>query len=308
MQFTIFAVAAIATFIGSLTDLQKREVADWINFSLIVFGIGSSALSSVVFWTIEPLVFSIAGFAVFFLLAWVMFRVGYWGGGDAKLLMAFGACFGLPLSLILPYVEIDGFMISFLSNFLISSAVYGLVWFIFLIVIKKEKFRRVLDETLREKKKRFFLGSAAGALLLAGSTVVPDLIATTFLAMIVAKAFFAVAGLFLLFFFCIIPASKAVQQLMMRRVSPYELTEGEVIAEEVFVENKVIASPADLGASKEQIQELQELHDQNKIQNVLIKVGIPLIPNFFVTMMMTYFFGNVLKIILENFSQVLTRL
>ena len=298
MQFTIFAVAAIAALIGALTDIQKREIADWISISLLVFGIGAGALSSVVFWTLEPIAFSIAGLATFFLLAWLMFRMGWWGGGDSKLLMAFGACFGLPFSLAFPYIEPNGFMISFLSNFLISSAIYTLVWFVFLIVTKKEKFKRALAETLGEKRKNVLLGVAAGLSILAGSIVVPNPL---------AKALLAMIGLLLLLYFCVIPAAKSVERLMMRRVSPYELTEGELIAEDVLVENRLVASPADLGASEEQIKELQELHNQNKIQKVLIKVGIPLIPNFLVTMMMTYFFGNVLKLTFDGFLQTLTQ-
>ena len=95
---------------------------------------------------------------------------------------------------------------------------------------------------------------------------------------------------------------------MLRKVCPYKLTEGELIAEEVFVKDRVIAGPADLGASKEQIIELRDLHDRRRIRDVLIKVGIPLIPNFFVTMAVTYFFGNVLKVILDEFVLILVQL
>ena len=183
MQSVILAVAAVAAFIGALTDIQKREIADWISFSLLVFGIGAAALSSVVSGTLEPIAFSITGLAVFFLVGWFMFRMGWWGGGDSKLLIAFGACFGLPFSLVFPYVEAEGFMVSFLSNFLITSPVYTLAWFVFLISTRRERFRDALAERLVDRRKRFFLGAGTGFSILAASVIVPNLIAKYLLSM-----------------------------------------------------------------------------------------------------------------------------
>ena len=292
---TVFIVAAIASFIGSVTDIQKREIADWVTMSLIVFGIGSAALYSGIFWVFEPVVFSVLGLAGFFLVGWVMFRMGWWGGGDSKLLMGLGACFGIPFSLSFPFVDAGGFMMSFLSNFLISSALYTLLWMVLMILLKQREFSRVFARKMRKVKKILLAGSLVGAVLFSLSFFFPDPI---------ARVFFLTIGMSLVFLFSVIPAARSVQVLMLRRVSPYELTEGELIAEDVAVEGRVVAGSKDLGASKAQIKELQKLYDEKKINRVLIKIGIPLIPNFFVTMIMTFLFGNVLMLAVEKAFEI----
>ena len=78
---------------------------------------------------------------------------------------------------------------------------------------------------------------------------------------------------------------------MIKKVSVDKLTEGDWIVDDVKVGGKVICGPKDLGISKEQIIELKKLAEDGKIKQVVIKEGIPFVPSFFMSFIVTYFFG-----------------
>ena len=81
---------------AAVSDLKKREVPNWVNYGLVVVGIGLSLLQSIVFADWHFLAFSIVGAAAALALAALMFYTGQWGGGDSKLLIGMGAALGLP--------------------------------------------------------------------------------------------------------------------------------------------------------------------------------------------------------------------
>src|SRR3989338_10189237 len=88
-----FAVLAV----GSITDLKTREVPDWVNYGLIISGIGLNLLFSVIYSSWSFIISSIAGLGVFFAISYIMFYTGQWGGGDSKMLMGIGAAIGIGL-------------------------------------------------------------------------------------------------------------------------------------------------------------------------------------------------------------------
>ena len=53
---------------------------------------------------------------------------------------------------------------------------------------------------------------------------------------------------------------------------------------------KVICSPKDLGISKAQIAELKKL----KIKSVVVKEGIPFVPSFLLSFLVTMYIGNII--------------
>jgi len=103
LQLLAFAVALAGSTLGALWDLRTTEIPDEIPYAmvaaaLLLYGYQSYAESSL--W---PLTWSIAIGAAFFGFGFVMYRLGQWGGGDAKLLAAVGCLMpsvsGLPAEL-----------------------------------------------------------------------------------------------------------------------------------------------------------------------------------------------------------------
>ena len=86
---------------------------------------------------------------------------------------------------------------------------------------------------------------------------------------------------------------KAVEKsAMIHHISPDKLTEGEWIAKDVVVEGKTIASTQDLGVSEQQIEQLRELQQLGKLKTVAIKIGMPFVPAFFLSFILTVLIGH----------------
>ena len=82
MLFIITAL--IALIIASYTDITTREVPDWINYGLIIFGLGARLIYSLVTFEWSYILNGLLGFGCFLVVSLIMFYMGQWGGGDSK--------------------------------------------------------------------------------------------------------------------------------------------------------------------------------------------------------------------------------
>lgn len=88
----IVLILVIATFIiASIEDIKKREVYDYINYSLafliIIIAIFDSLINSI----LDPIKYTGFGILIGFALGSLLYYIGIWGGGDAKFLIGFSA-------------------------------------------------------------------------------------------------------------------------------------------------------------------------------------------------------------------------
>ena len=151
-QLFLIGLAFIALIIGSYTDWKTREVPDWLSMGLIVLGLGTRLIFTISTGSGWYLLEGLLGFILFFVLAWVMFYSGQWGGGDSKLLMGLGAVFGLDVGLP---GDLQQMSIAFVMNVLIVGAVYGLCWAIILAIKNRKAFVQQLKDISKERKIRF---------------------------------------------------------------------------------------------------------------------------------------------------------
>ena len=79
---------------------------------------------------------------------------------------------------------------------------------------------------------------------------------------------------------------------MLKYVEPQKLTEGDWIVKDIKINGKYITGPKDLGIAKKQINELVMLYKKGKIRKVLMKIGIPFVPSFFIAFVVTLIYGN----------------
>ncbi len=280
-SFIAYGISFIVLFIGSLTDLKTREVPDWLNYGLIISGLGLNLLFSIIYSSQSFIINSLIGLSVFFGIAYIMFYAGQWGGGDSKILMGLGAMIGIDVSM-----ASSQFLFGFFVNALFAGAIYGLLWSVLLIFRNKEKFRkefgRILSKSRVVKFKKYIL--AALILLLTASLFVNPY----HIKIIILSLAFVLLTTFYLFILV-----KAVEKSCMHRlVEPSKLTEGDWIVNNIYVGKKYICGPKDLGIEKKQIKKLIELYRQGKVRKVLIKEGIPFVPSFFIAFAVTFVFGN----------------
>lgn len=265
LEYLLIAVALTICAIGSYTDLKVREVPDWLNFAGIITGVGVHAIGAVMLWNGWFLLESLFGLAIGFGIGALMYYSGQWGGGDSKMLMALGALLGLS-------PKLDSLYVSLVVYIMILGGLYGLVWSVVLAVKHWKKFVPELNRVMASIRtlRRVLL-----AVILLGVVVV----------IIVQDVIFQLLFGYLLILcpllFYVYYGIKAVERCcMLQWVRPSVVTEGDWVAQDIFVGGKRISGPKDLGITKEQLVKLQKLGRQGKIKKVLIKYGIPFMPSF----------------------------
>src|SRR3989344_5997676 len=110
--------------IATAQDLKTREIANWLNFSLIIFALGFRFFYSL--FSAGNFNFfyqGLFGLGIFFVLGNLLYYGKMFAGGDAKLLIALGAV--LPVSESF-YDNLEGFLF-FLAIFLLVGAFYSII-------------------------------------------------------------------------------------------------------------------------------------------------------------------------------------
>lgn len=280
-------VLSFATlFIGSITDLRTREVPDWVNYGLMISGIGLSLLFSAVYSSPSFIINSLIGLAIFFGIAYIMFYAGQWGGGDSKMLMGLGAMIGIDISF-----RAQQFLLGFFINALFIGAVYGLLWSIFLAFKNKKRFLEEFNEIMSQKEivkaKKLILG------LLFLLLFILFFVKLYYIRIFVLS--FALLALTTSYLWVFVRSIE--KSCMHKLVEPSKLTEGDWIVNDVYVNKQYICGPKDLGIEKKQIRKLVGLYKKGKVRKILVKEGIPFVPSFFIAFVVTFVFGNPLMLL-----------
>ncbi len=278
-MFEILLITALVILIiGSVTDLKTREVPDWVNYGGIILGIGLRSFFSAQDFDWSFLAEGLIGLGLAFIVAQLMYRLGQWGGGDSKMIMALGALLGVKLS-------INYITTTFAVNLLVVGAIYGIGWSIYLGIKNKKSVMKQIKK-IWQKTACHRIAAYLGFILL---TVLGFLLDHPARLIVLFLSF----GILFLIFLCIY--MKGVENAsFLKRISVKKLAEGDWIAKAVKLKNKIICGPKDLGVSKEQIRKLKQL----KIPAVWIKEGIPFIPSFLLAYLASLLIGNlVIKVV-----------
>ncbi len=226
-----------------------------------------------------------AGFAVCLILALIFFYTGQWGGGDAKMLMGLGALIGLNFHSRIPDLVV------FIFNIVFIGAIYGMIWSIVLGIINRKVF-------IKEFKKK--IGTKMMIWIRTVILIVCVLgLISLFLVPLLYKFIIFIFVFLLFFMFYIWIFIKSIEKVSMIKIMPVEkVTEGDWIVDDVVINKKRICGPKDLGISKEQIATLLSLKKKKKISKIKIKVGMPFVPSFLISYLVTIIFGNWLVLLL----------
>ena len=323
--FTIKSIIAIIVLlIGSIFDLRTREVPDLLNYGFFFFALLFNLIISVVLH--NPFFFfdSLFAFLFFIFLSLTLFYTGQWGGGDSKLLIGLATLIGLPSGVFLEMIHhllqhslnhqltldslirvlSSNFIINFLINLLFVGAVYSVLFLVFLVINNWSLFKRKFIYFMR--KYIVFIRISFYLFL---SSIILLVIAHYFMFYIKQPNVYYFMILFFLITFMTLlymilhTVLKAVEYSCLRRkVSPEKLSVGDWIAEPVYDGKKLIVSPKDLGVSCEQIKKLIRLKKKKKLRFVVVKEGIPFVPSFFLSYILTLFLKTNLLFLLIRFA------
>lgn len=262
--YFLFAIALIATFIATIQDLKKREVANWLNFALLTTGISYRLFYSIINNNYQFLLLGILGTAVMIASAYALYYGKAFAGGDAKLLMAYGP--------ILPYASLQSAIYTpliFLFALFLVGAIYSLLYSIFIAKNNKDEFKKEFSKNIIKYKT---LGYFTAALIILGIflVIITPIFILPLILIIISPPLFIYL--------------KSIDKCMIKLVSPEKLTEGDWLEEEIKIGKQKIKKSVH-GLSLKDIQLLRRHH-----KKALIKEGIPFVPAFLISLIMVSVF------------------
>lgn len=252
-------LALVWIVFATVQDLRSREVANWLNFSLIIFALGFRFFFSLFNDNFIFFYQGLIGLGIFFILGNLFYYSRVFAGGDAKLMIALGA--------VLPfYYDIFSnlkIFVSFLFVFFFVGAIYGLFVSVFLAVRNFKKFRREASKQFR-KKKIFIL-----IFLFAGLSI--------FSFGFFEEVFFILGGFVFILPYFYLYAKAIDNACMVKDVLVGKLREGDWLYNDVRVGTKLVKASWD-GLSKEDIKRIKM-----KYKKVKIRHGIAFVPVFLIS-------------------------
>jgi hypothetical protein len=197
------------------------------------------------------------GFGIFFALGNAFYYGKMFGGGDAKLIYAFGAILPFTTNFIVNL----GILLAFLLLFLFSGAIYGLITSVYLGLKNFKLLKKEFPKQFKKKKKLIYLALSLGLVLM-------------ILGFIENLLFFL--GLFLFVLPYLYVYAKAVDEsCMVQSIQTNKLREGDWLYQSIKIGKKIIKSNWE-GLTKEEINIIKKSR-----KNILIKHGIAFVPVFF---------------------------
>lgn len=245
--------------VASIQDLRKREVWNWLSFSLIIFALAYRAFYAVLNSDILFFVYGLVGFVVFIGLGYLFYYARLFAGGDAKLLMAMGAV--LPLSNLYSGLILTG---GFVLLLLFAGGVYGLIYSFFMIAGNPRGFAKEFVKQYRKYK------------ILSCASIVAAVVLIIFVFFLGDYVFFLIPGIILLFPLLFAYGKAIENSCMIRSIKTSQLTEGDWLVSSVKVGKKTIR-PYWEGLSADELAILRNYRGKVKV-----RYGIPFVPSFFI--------------------------
>ena len=257
--YFLITIAIIWMIFAAVQDIKKREIANWLNFSLIIFALSFRFFYSFFSESFGFFYQGLIGLGIFFILGNILYYIRFFAGGDAKLMIALGT--------ILPFSE------SFSSNlwifsvfllvFLFTGAIYTIFSSVFFSMKNLKEFKKEFNKQLTRNKKLIY-----PVLILGLAIMVFGFLDNIFL----------VLGILIFILPYIYVYAKAVDEsCMVKEIRTSQLTEGDWLYKDVKVGKKIIKARWD-GLKKEEINQIRK-----KYRTVLIKYGLPFSPVFLIS-------------------------
>jgi Flp pilus assembly protein protease CpaA len=267
LKWVMILLGLIWIVVAVFQDLKKREIANWLNFSLVIFALGFRFFYSLFEADSFNLFYQgVIGFGIFWALGNLLYYGKMFAGGDAKLMMSLGA--------ILPFygsfsANLEIFILFFML-FLFSGAIYGLFSMSYYVIRDFKIFRKKFSKRFYGRKYFNFLFLILGIIFM-------------------VFGFYETVLFYLGIFIFVIPllyiSAKVVDDnFMVKKVKPNKLTEGDWLYKDLKIGGKIVKANWN-GLSKKEI----DLIKKSK-KDVLIKYGVPFAPAFLVSYSILIYF------------------
>ena len=263
----LYLLVAIWLLVASFLDLKYREIPNWLSFSMAAFGLSYAAFRSGLELDLWPFLFSLFGFALFFLIAYALYYGRVFAGGDAKLLIGLGPLLPQFSGLGLNF----SFMFLYILLVLVVGGVYGLGYSFFVAILNRKKFVHGFLEEINFKRVGIFLALAS----------LPAI-----LSLVLWEPLFLFFSCLLFIFPFLLSYSKAIEKCMVIEKNVENLSVGDWLEESVKAGDKEIG-PGWEGLSEKEIKILGKERD-----SVKVKDGIPFVPSFLFAFLILIYLRN----------------
>jgi Flp pilus assembly protein protease CpaA len=278
MQYIPFITALFGSAIAGAYDLKTTEIPDVLPYSMIAIGLAYYLYLSLTYSNFYYLIISLAVGLLFLGFGFVMYFLGQWGGGDAKLLSAMG--FLLPIKPEFSVQTLFPFPLSFFINLFLIGAAYMLLY-AFIYSLMNRKILQVFVKEVKASSKFLFLSFASFLIFIFFSSYY---IFTTFFEFVPLSfivKFSLLISFLTLIFFLIWKFARIVEKVgFVKRISVKKLKVGDILAESKYIE----------GITE---KELRKIKRSGK-KFVKIKTGVRFAPAFTLALLFTVFFGDAL--------------
>jgi Flp pilus assembly protein protease CpaA len=265
----IFIIACAISAIAGLWDLKTTEVPDELLAIMIITGISYWLINFSITGDITSLFASLGIGSGLLAAGLLLYAKGQWGGADAYILAGVGY--------MIPFYKGEFFIIPYIMNFFVISAVY-MIAYATIIGLTNKKVFSIFSKDLKSHKKYFALPIAFLLFFACISAYMSSLgyqmkllpVFEMFIILVLLTVFWRYA--------------KVIEQHVFKRKIPVsKLRTGDVLEEMNWV-----------GLTDRQVARIQKTK-----RYVVIKEGVRFVPVFFLSLIVTYFLGNVLLAVLE---------
>jgi hypothetical protein len=278
LEYIPLAAAFIGSTVSAAWDLKTTEIPDQIPYAMMAVGVIYWAVQSYLLASYMPLLWSVVAGLSLLGFGFLMYYLGQWGGGDAKLLSAIG--------FLLPFVP-TGFKTTFFPypfsytiNVFIIGAAYMILYAV-LMAVRNKKILTAFVHDLKASSRIITLGTlglfTVFLLLTFYLTSLLQIQLSTQLVLIgVAVPALATIGLYIVFKF-----AKSVENIGFKQKIPLsKLRVGDVLMESKRWE----------GINEKQLRKIK--HSGKRF--VWIKSGVRFAPAFPLALLFTLYFGDLI--------------
>ena len=268
----LWALALVYIIFAVIQDIKTREIANWLNFSLIIFALGFRFFYSLFNQTNFSFFYNgIIGLGIFFAIGNALYYGKVFAGGDAKLMIALGTI--LPISV--PIISNLRIFFDFMLIFLFMGFFYVLVSSAVLCIKHFKEFKKEFLNQLRKSKILMIILMFLSLILLCIGFL--------------EKLFF-ILGVLIFFSSYLYIYSKAVDEsCMTKRIKTEDLREGDWLYSDLRMGDKKLKAKWE-GVSKKDLNNIMK-----RYKEVRIRRGIAFSPVFLISFVI-YVFFNILNI------------
>jgi preflagellin peptidase FlaK len=162
LETVFFIITLLGLAIASYTDIKQRLVANSLVYAMAFLGICLKLLESVLTKNFETFFFSILGGAIGFGLAYALWKLGVWAGGDVKLITAICILNPINYRVIGNAIEINNQLFStynipvFSATLIIYSALLAMPIGILMVLSASFKDKNTIEKVKEKTISKFW--------------------------------------------------------------------------------------------------------------------------------------------------------